>query len=98
MAEFANNAQTYLKFRFCVSQCNPEAAMQFLGIWRPIFRVLLNHIASILDKKPGKVLMQLLEMREQDETICNKISFYIDYFNLGKLDIVFMHSMESMHR
>jgi len=45
-----------LKFRFCLGSCSPELALQFLGVWKPIIRMALFHLASIMDKKPRKVL------------------------------------------
>ena len=87
--EFASSQRQFVKFRFCIGQCNPESALQFLGIWRPILRSLLSHVASMYEKKPYKILMQVIESvpREQGK---NKLQFLTDFFNLGSLDADFV--------
>ena len=59
--DYSGSPTVHLKFRFCISQCNPETSLQFMGIWRPVLRTLLHHVASIYDKKPRKILMQMIE-------------------------------------
>jgi hypothetical protein len=89
--DFQASPNQYLKFRFCVSQCTPDTALQFLGVWRPVLRTLLNHISSIYDKKPYKILMQIIE--EHPQRSANKLQFLVDYFHLGELDPVFTKKM-----
>ena len=61
MYDYQTNPSVNLKFRFCIGQCNPEIGLQFLGIWWPVLRTLLNHVASIYDKKPRKILSQIFD-------------------------------------
>lgn len=73
-----------LKFRFCIAQCNSEMSLQFLGIWRPIMRTLLSQMASIVDKKPKKIIQQLLE--KYQHLIGNKLLFILDFFSIDDMD------------
>lgn len=77
-------SKAQLKFRFCASQCNPEMSLQFLGIWRPVMRILLSQMASVNDKKPKKTMQHLIEKYET--LIGNKVLFILDFFGIDDMD------------
>lgn len=95
MYDFQTTSSVNLKFRFCVSQCTPETSLQFMGIWRPILRTLLNHVANVLDKKPRKVLYQMIE--SHPHIAGSKLQFFQDYFNVDDMDPELLQAMEQNH-
>jgi hypothetical protein len=93
MYDYQSSPTVNLKFRFCVSQCNPDVSLQFLGTWRPILRSLLNHVASIYNKKPRKILLPIIESNLN--VAGNKLQFIMDFFGVTDIDPTLIKSIEN---
>lgn len=71
-------------------------SLQYLGIWRPVMRTLLLVLASVLDKKPRKVLSQLIE--KYSAFVGNKLKFVQEYFKIHDLDAKMFEQLSSQHQ
>lgn len=49
-----------VNFKFAIGQSSPEHELEFLGSWQSIMRTILCISGNLNDKKPRKILSQLI--------------------------------------
>jgi len=70
-------------------------SLHFLGMWRPVMRTLLLTLANMLDKKPRKVLSQLVD--KFSGLVGNKLLFIQEYFKIHDLDTKVLQNLSTNH-